>query len=140
MGYACDAAGVAVRFPMLDDEMVAMSCRVPSRLKMHRGELRSFYKQAMKGWLAPETIAKPKHGFGLPVGAWLASHKPFRDMAREWIFRLRRRGIFNNDFLEQVIARRQVGAIAYYGQLVWVLMALEIWLSTHADGYSHETR
>ena len=39
---------------------------------MHGGELRGFYKQALRGLLPGPVIDKTKHGFGLPFGVWLS--------------------------------------------------------------------
>src|SRR5208282_128549 len=70
----CDVAGIEVRYPLLDDELVEFSGQIPAALKVKGLQLRYFFKQALKDVLAPETIAKPKHGFAMPFGVWLRSH------------------------------------------------------------------
>ena len=42
------------------------------------------------------------------------------------------RGIFNDKFLPMLLRLHQEDAAAYYGELVWILTALELWLQSHA--------
>ncbi len=70
---AAQLAGVAVGFPLLSDGLVDLSLRLAPRDKVRGLRLRPFFKEALTGFLPPEIIAKRKHGFGLPVGAWLVS-------------------------------------------------------------------
>jgi len=66
VSHMCAVAGVDVTFPMLDDALVEFACSVPAQWKTKGGELRHFYKQALRDWLPQETISKNKKGFGLP--------------------------------------------------------------------------
>jgi asparagine synthetase B (glutamine-hydrolysing) len=62
-----EAAGVEVRYPLLDDEMVEFSGEVPPDWKVKGQYLRWFFKTALKGFLPDEIINKSKHGFGQAV-------------------------------------------------------------------------
>jgi len=127
----CQLAGVDVAYPMLDDDLVSFSCRVPSSLKLRDGRLRHFYKEAMTGFLPGEIIDKKKHGFGLPFGVWMHDHAPLREMAYDGLLRFKARGIMKSSFIDQLITLHQEGHAAYYGELVWILMMLDLWLETH---------
>jgi asparagine synthase (glutamine-hydrolysing) len=59
-------AGVKVRFPFLDEDVVEFAATIPSSILLQGGELRAFYKAAMKDFLPKEVIEKKKHGFGMP--------------------------------------------------------------------------
>ncbi|WP_439135227.1 asparagine synthetase B family protein [Pseudomaricurvus sp.] len=137
VSHMCALAGVNVQYPMLDDEVVALSCRIPSRWKLKNSlmnsnsGLRHFYKQALTGWLPQETIDKRKQGFGLPFGVWMRTHKPLQELAYDSLNNLKRHGIFRSDFIDRAIRLHREGHAAYYGELVWVLMVLELWLSQH---------
>lgn len=128
----CELAGVRVAYPMLDDDVVDLSCRVPSRLKIRHGRLRWFYKQAMAGFLPEAILKKSKHGFGLPFGIWLKDHAPLRELAYDSVDALKRRPYFRADFLDQAIAMHRSGHASYYGELIWVLMMLELWFAARA--------
>jgi asparagine synthase (glutamine-hydrolysing) len=61
----------------------------------------------------------------------MKTHAPLRDMAYDKVLKLRERSIFQSSFLEEAVARHHGGHAAYYGELVWLLAVLEIWLETH---------
>ena len=127
----CQLAGVDVVYPMLDDDLVEFSCRVPSALKLPSGRLRHFYKQAMRDFLPPAIIDKKKHGFGLPFGVWMQDHAPLRELAYDGLLRFKQRGIMQAGFIDRLITLHREGHAAYYGELVWVLMMLDLWLESH---------
>lgn len=140
VSQACALAGVRVSYPMLDEELVNFAAGIPSAWKLPGHKLRHFYKQALTGWLPDATIYKTKHGFGLPFGVWMKDHKPLQDLAYDNILRLKARGIFQPAFLEQAIAQHREGHASYYGELIWVLTALELWLAARQPDYCYSPR
>jgi asparagine synthase (glutamine-hydrolysing) len=127
----CDLAGVQVDYPMLDPELVEFSLQIPSDWKIRSGELRWFYKQAMRGFLPQEIISKTKHGFGLPFGTWALTHAGLRKISEDALQSLSKRRYFKSEFLARAQRLRQEDHASYYGELVWVLMILELWLQRH---------
>jgi len=123
----CEMAGVEVSYPLLDRRILDLSCRIPSNDKLRGQKLRWFYKQAMTDFLPERIINKPKHGFGLPFGVWLKDHQPLKQLAYGAINDLKRREFFKPDFLDHAIEMHQSVHAAYYGDLVWMLMMLELW-------------
>lgn len=123
----CDLAGVEVCYPMLDDEVIAFSTGVPSGIKMKNGRLRGFFKDSVKGFLPEKIINKSKHGFGLPFGVWLSEYAPLRELAYDSISTLKGRGFFTRDFLDHTIEMHRSIHAGYYGELIWILMMLELW-------------
>jgi asparagine synthase (glutamine-hydrolysing) len=131
---ACRAAGVQVAYPMLDHALVEFACSLPGPTKMPRGELRGFYKQATRGLLPPEIIGKTKHGFGLPFGVWTRTHPGLARLSETALDSLAGRGMFRREFLRDTLRRHREDHAVYYGELVWVLTALELWLDAHGAG------
>lgn len=125
---ACRLAGIDVTFPMLDDDVVALSCRIPSATKLHRGQLRRFYKQTFRGFLPDEVIDKKKHGFGLPFGMWLRDDKRLHELAQDMLRKVRSHGWVRGEFIDELMDVHLRDHPSYYGEFVWVLMALGIWL------------
>jgi asparagine synthase (glutamine-hydrolysing) len=125
----CEEAGVLVRFPMLTDGVVAHSCSVPSGLKLKNRRLRYFYKHAMRGFLPDVVLAKRKHGFGLPFGIWLRDYTPLRELARDALDSLARRGFIREEFVHRAERMHLQEHAAYFGELVWIMMVLELWLA-----------
>lgn len=131
VSHMCALAGVTVSYPMLNDALVDFSCTLPDELKLKGQNLRHFYKRALTGWLPDETINKTKQGFGLPFGVWMQTHAPLRDMAYECLLKIKQRPYFRPEFIDHLITLHKDGHAAYYGELIWILTVLEIWLSHH---------
>lgn len=125
---SCELARVDVRFPMLNDALVAFSSRLPPELKLKRTQLRYFFKESLRGFLPDEIIAKTKHGFGLPIGPWLQTHRPLRQLALDSVADLKKRGIVRSEFIDELTSVHVESHAGYYGTLVWILMMLEQWL------------
>ncbi|MEQ8264473.1 asparagine synthase-related protein [Pseudohaliea sp.] len=130
---ACGLAGIGVSYPMLDEELVALSMTIPDKQKIKGRNLRYFYKEALRGWLPDITISKSKKGFGLPFGVWLREHPALRDMAIENLQALRKRDLFKDSFIEDTLRKHADGHAAYFGELVWLLLVLELWLKANPD-------
>ncbi len=127
----CEIAGIEVRYPMLDEELVAFSTRVPSNMLIRRLELRSFYRRAVKDFLAPETLDKNKQGFGLPFGVWMTEHAGLRELAYDSLGAFKQRGYLRHDYIDYLLKEHRTGHAGYYGVMIWVIMMLEQWLVAH---------
>jgi asparagine synthase (glutamine-hydrolysing) len=128
---SCELAGVDIRFPLLNDAVVAFAARLPPGLKLKRTRLRYFFKEALRGFLPDETITKSKHGFGLPFGQWLRTHGPLRQIALDSLTDLKKRGIVRPEFIDELTSTHVESHASYYGTMVWVLMMLEQWIRQH---------
>jgi asparagine synthase (glutamine-hydrolysing) len=124
---------------MLDNAVVDLSIRVPSRDKMRGFELRSFYKSAMRNFLPLRVIEKEKHGFGLPFGTWAKSHAPLADFVYSSLRGLANRNIVNPTFVDRVIGRHRSEDDGYYGTLIWDLVILEEWLKANSPDTTERT-
>lgn len=129
-----ELAGVEVVYPMLDQRVVDLSLQLPPEVKLTKHNLRDFYKFALSPILPPATIAKKKHGFGLPFGKWLAEHPPLQQLASTQLDSLAQRHIFRPDFISQTVMQQRQGHAAYYGELIWVMIMLEFWLQRNTGG------
>lgn len=127
----CELAGINVEYPMLSNEMINLANRIPSNLKLTPHKLRYLYKKSMQGFLPKKIINKPKHGFGLPFGVWTQTEKQLQEMAYDTINSLEKHAIFQTSFLKKAISNHQQEDAAFYGELVWILMILGLWLEQH---------
>jgi asparagine synthase (glutamine-hydrolysing) len=128
-------AGVEVGYPLLDDALTDFSTTLPQDYKLRGRKLRWFFKEALRGFLPEEIIAKPKHGFGLPFGVWALQHPELATMARESAMAVAERGVVNKAFADRLFGSLLAEHPGYYGELVWVLMLLEQWLRRHAPDW-----
>ena len=127
----CELARIGVQYPMLDDALVAFSARLEPHLKLRGTRLRYFFKEALRGFLPDEIIAKTKHGFGLPFGLWLRENRRLRDLVNSSLNDHKKRGIVRPEFIDQLIGTHLADHPAYYGTMAWVLMMLEQWFQQH---------
>lgn len=131
VGRMCELAGVRVSYPMLHQDVIDVSNRVPPALKMQGMELRSFYKRAMGDFLPHEIINKSKHGFGLPFGLWLQQSPRLAQQIDANLAGLRSRGIVRTDFIDRLRSLHGEEDARYYGVLVFTLSMLEQWFVEH---------
>jgi asparagine synthase (glutamine-hydrolysing) len=120
------AASLETRAPFLDHTLVEFLTKLPIDLKMRGLTGKYILKRAMRDRLPQPVIKRPKKGFGMPVAKWVKGElRTFvRDtFARE---RLRRRGLFNADYVERLLDEHERG-VADHRKLIWTLLMFEMW-------------
>lgn len=127
----CELADIDVHYPLLDERLMEFSARLPADYKVRNGQLRWFFKDALKDFLPQATITKSKHGFGLPFGLWMQQDPQLSRMAHDALDALAQRGIVQPAFVKHLLERHRVEHASYYGVMIWVLMMLEHWLAAH---------
>jgi asparagine synthase (glutamine-hydrolysing) len=126
----CDVAGIEVRYPLLDDELVEFSGEIPAALKVKGLKLRYFFKHALKDVLARETLVKSKHGFSMPFGLWLRDHPRLKDLVHGSLETFQRRGILRPSYIQDLRRQHHTDHATYFGIMIWVVAMLECWLGT----------
>jgi asparagine synthase (glutamine-hydrolysing) len=125
---ACDMAGMQVAYPFLDDDLVEFSAQVPPSLLIRGMSRRWFFKHAIRDFLPKQTLAKRKHGFGIPYMEWPKENRELREIAVDCAESLKRRAYLRPDFLHSVIEDKS----GIYDALVWDIMMLELWFRERA--------
>ena len=134
-----ELAGVQVRFPLLDVRVAELSGRIPAKLKMQGFEKRYIFKQAMKSILPERILFKKKHGFGVPAGYWMLHDKGMKSLASVLDEpQTRQRGYFQPAFLSRIQELNRTHP-AYYGEVLWVVLVLELWHRQHRDCIARDT-
>lgn len=126
------AAGVEVRVPFLDPDLMQLASRIPDRHRVRGSHAKRILKRAMEPVLPREVIYRPKTGFGVPLRAWLRG--PLRDLVHDTLdpVAIRRRGIFDAGAVTRLVeadARGQ-GDFAY---TILGLVCVEIWCRQFVD-------
>jgi asparagine synthase (glutamine-hydrolysing) len=134
--HTCELAGCDVRFPMLDDALVDFANHLPPSYKLRGMRLRPFFKEASRGFLPDAILAKSKHGFGLPFGAWVLRDPGLARFARTSVASLPERGLVQQSFVDALFTRDLPAHPGFYGEAVWILMLLAQWLDRHAPGFA----
>ncbi len=119
------AASLEARAPFLDHELVEQAAAIPFNLKLKGAHSKFILKEMARGILPDAIIDRKKHGFGIPLGAWLRRDMtPVRDILLSR--RARERGLWQPDVVERLINDHQSGKRDYNRQL-WALLTLEEW-------------
>ncbi|WP_405242485.1 asparagine synthetase B family protein [Lentisalinibacter salinarum] len=133
--YAADMARIHVDFPLLSDDLLEFSLRLKPDWKVKGLKLRWFFKRALDDFLPREIIQKKKHGFGLPFGTWALEHENLRRMTHDAVRNLVERGLVRESYASVLMEERLPAYPSYYGELVWVLMMLELWLQSRSPNF-----
>ena len=126
------AAGVEVRVPFLDLELVDYAAHIPVRLKQRGGVGKWVLKKAMEAYLPREVIYRPKTGFGAPLRRWMRHE--LRELLNDLLSResLVRRGLFDPRVVGRLISANESGRLdASYTLLS--LLCIEIWCRQFLD-------
>ena len=132
------AAGVEVRVPFLDLQLVEFAAHIPDRYKLHGREAKWILKKAMESYLPSDVIYRPKTGFGVPLRRWIRNE--LRELLNDLLSpaSLRRRGVFDSDAVQRLIADNNVGRIDGAYTLLSLLCS-EIWFRQFIDGGVNES-
>ncbi len=121
-------AGIEAGFPLLDDRLLEFSLKLPTSYKLKGLKLRWFFKEALRGFLPDEILVKKKHGFGLPFGPWAVQHAALNKLATDSLHGLAERDIIRREFIETLLKEHLPAHPGFYGELVWIMTMLELWL------------
>jgi asparagine synthase (glutamine-hydrolysing) len=132
MDIATMANSLEARSPFLDHEVMEFCARLPAGYKLRGMQLKYLLKKAGKGLLPPETLARRKMGFGVPVGNWMRGE--LRSWAEDLLLspRALKRGYFQPEALRQLVDGHLEGREDRAYQL-WALLWLELWHQEFMD-------
>jgi asparagine synthase (glutamine-hydrolysing) len=127
------AAGVEVRVPLLDLELVELAGSLPINMKQRGTVGKWIFKRAMEPYLPHDVIYRPKTGFGVPLRKWLQGVlKPLVDdllSPRS----LLARGVFEPIVVRQLLDADRAGKVdASY--TIFGIVCLELWFRQYIDG------
>lgn len=128
---AASAAGIAVRSPLFDQHLAELAFRLPSKLKLKGSVEKYVLKQSVKD-IVPQTITnRPKSGMLVPVHYWFSSE--LKAFAKEVLLSKDARisSMFQRKALENLVAYKGGGIRPSYGDRVWLLLSLELWMQSH---------
>jgi asparagine synthase (glutamine-hydrolysing) len=131
------ASSLECRVPFLDNEVLDLSLRLPSRFKVRRGALKHGLKRALADVLPREILERKKRGFGAPIGAWFKHELGWlveRVLSRSAVHD---RGLLDWPAVERTIALHRTQR-EDNTDLLLALMNLELWCRLYLDGRSHE--
>ena len=130
------AATIENRVPFLDHELVEFAYNLPLSVKVSSQEAKIILKKVANRFLPKEIIYRPKVGFGLPQSDWLRHKDGLGRYLRFFTDRIiTPRAYLNYPELQRMIAAHQTKKVDY-GQLLWIMIAYELWAQIFIDGVS----
>jgi len=123
------AHGLEARSPFLDRELVEYAARLPDAFKRRGRHGKRVLKRAAESLLPRSILERPKHGFGVPLGAWFRGE--LRPMVEDTLLASPRlAGRLRLDAVRE-LWRAHVSGQADRGHQLWTLLTLELWLRKH---------
>ena len=121
------AAGVEVRVPFLDEDLVKFALRVPNNLKHSLFHGKWVLKKSMEGILPKDIIFRPKAGFTNPLRRWVKFDlEPLfnKYLSKEFMDEV---NIFNFEATQNLIHENKKGNIdASY--TIFSILCIHIWI------------
>ncbi len=126
------AASLEARVPLLDHKLVEFAASLPSHMKLHGLARKYLLKKVSRKLLPAPIIDRKKKGFPVPTSLWF--RKEARSFLRDQLSpdRVRQRGLFNPDYVEQLIEKHESGFVNG-GNLLWGLLSVELWHQLYID-------
>jgi len=123
MSMACS---LEARVPFLDNEVLDLALRIPSRLKVRGLRTKHVLREALKPWLPSDVLDRGKQAFNPPLEYWLQhnlieyarSHGMFESLADS--------GYFDPAYVH-VLAHEHLSGRRDHARKLWALLVFAVW-------------
>ena len=124
------ANSLEVRVPFLDRVLFESARHLPADLKQCKGTTKYVLRQAAKRYLDPETSARPKLGFPIPIRVWMREEKGGYEKIRK-VFAGETAGkYFYQDKLLKLLDDHKNGK-ADNSRKIWTVYAFCVWYDVY---------
>ena len=126
-----DRASMAVslesRVPFLDHRVVEFAWRLPFAFKVRDGSGKRILRQLLSRYVPPALTDRRKHGFSVPMSAWLRG--PLRDWAADLLHRdrLAGDGFLDPRVVSETWIEHQRG-VRNWQHALWTILMFQAWL------------
>jgi asparagine synthase (glutamine-hydrolysing) len=126
------AHGLEVRPPLLDHELLELTARLPSHLKIRGGETKWIFKRICEPLLPSTVLHRPKQGFELPVDLWFRG--PLRSLFEESVLGQNAPvHALVNAATARHLFKAHVSGAGRHGNVLWALLFLAKWSERYLD-------
>jgi asparagine synthase (glutamine-hydrolysing) len=124
---AAMAVSLETRAPLIDHRVVEFAWRVPAAMNYRAGTGKRLLRRLLDRHVPPAITARPKMGFGIPVGEWLRG--PLRGWGEALLSekRLADHGFLSSRIVRQRWQEHQSGRRSWHYQL-WDILMFQAWL------------
>ena len=117
------AVGLEAREPLLDYKLMEFAAKLPTGLRVHRGQGKYLLKKTMEQYLPNDILYRPKMGFVTPIAQWFRG--PLAETARDIASggNLARTGGFDSKAM-RTVAGDHIAGRSDNSRLLWQLLML----------------
>ena len=123
---AAMAVSLETRAPFLDPRVGQFAASLPLAYKLSGKSGKHILKKAMADLLPANILHRPKKGFGIPIAEWLKGR--LNPLMHDLLApaRLKDQGLFNVEYVQQLITEHERGTASHHKQL-WTLLVFQLW-------------
>ena len=121
------AHALEVRAPFLDRELAELAFRLPPSTRARGLSLKRVLRAAVADLLPDEILARSKRGFGVPLDRWFRQDLASYAQGMLGASGSRVREYLAPGAIDAILRKHQAGA-ANYGDAIWSLLTLEVFL------------
>ena len=120
------AVSLETRAPLLDPRIGEFAASLPLAYKLRGNKGKYILKRSVEGLLPASVLCRSKKGFGIPIAEWLKGrlNPLMHDLLDAQ--KLREQGLFNEEYVYQLIANHEKGIASNHKQL-WTLIVFQLW-------------
>jgi asparagine synthase (glutamine-hydrolysing) len=121
------AHALEVRVPLLDHQLVEWISGLPPEMKLKGSEGKYIFKKSMEKYLPHDILYRKKQGFAVPLASWFRG--PLRERVQQALLgpALADTGMFNQDYLRELVEQHLSGRRDYSAP-IWTLLMFEAFL------------
>lgn len=118
------ANSLEVRAPLLDHQLIEWVTGLDPNLKLNGQQGKYILKKAMEPYLPHDVLYRNKMGFAVPLEEWFRG--PLKQRVKDSLLSdtLSDTGMFNMDFIKQIVSQHQSG-MRDYSPAIWSLLMFE---------------
>lgn len=119
-------ASLEARAPLLDTRVAEFCLGLDPCMRIRGGVTKYLMRKALAPLVPASIVARPKKGFGAPVGAWLRG--PLRALVLDTLApaQLRASGLLRPEVVEPLLDAHMTGR-RDHRKMIWALLVLEHW-------------
>lgn len=127
------ASSLEARVPLLNHSLVEYATTIPFNLKLNGLTGKYLLKRSIADLIPHSILKRPKRGFAVPLGKWLAGElKPLVcDLLSEQ--RIKAQGLFDHRFVQQLL-REHFDLRQDNRKQLWALLVFELWYDKYVRG------
>ena len=127
------AHGLESRSPLLDHELLELSAKIPSNLKLKGLTNRKYiFKQMLKDMLPKEILYRKKKGFSMPVNNWLKGDLKKYAYSHLLSQKFKNRNIIKKESIKTILDTHMNTSVNT-SYTIWTLLMLELWFEEYFD-------